>query len=115
MINNIKAQHWILKWMDNNPNHTKEEALIALEKAKQIEKCGTMENSQDYKKYLSDNQIEYLAEKQISSNLVNLFQDEKDTLNCYNPNGFTLEWMLIDAYLKGAKMARTMLELRDKD
>jgi len=115
MKNNIKAQHWILKWMDDNPNHTKEEALIALQKATQIDKCDTIGNSQDYKKYLSDDQIEYLAEKQISSNLVNLFQDESYTLNYYNPNGFTLEWMLTDAYLKGAKMARNMLELRHKD
>ena len=46
MKNNIKAQHWILKWMDDNPNHTKKEALIALEKAKQMEEYGTMETKQ---------------------------------------------------------------------
>jgi hypothetical protein len=44
MKNNIKAQHWILKWMDNNPNHTKEEALIALEKANYMSLKGALES-----------------------------------------------------------------------
>ena len=41
MENNIKAQIWILKWMDDNPDHTKEEALIALKKAEQMTKTQT--------------------------------------------------------------------------
>ena len=44
MENNIKAQHWILKWIDDNPNHTKEEALIALKKAKEMENKQTAVN-----------------------------------------------------------------------
>ena len=62
---------------------------------------------------LNDDQIEYLAGKYRNFRIMTHYEDEKMTLQYHNPDGFSLEWMLEDAYINGAKTAREMIKLSD--